>query len=148
VSGKQTNQFEQLKWFLLEEASTATPLGSTYGVVPAFFPNARPEDAVELVGSAILRLFDEGLIDVYCAEEDIGYLVGRDQARLSEGDDLRVLEREEIVRTLHGLDDRCAEERRVIFFHDTAKGSEFYLALPEGAVPELDGWTSPYSQAE
>lgn len=117
-----------IELLVLSEAGGDNTLGIAYGGVQLYSVFEREEDLLDATESALLRLFDLGLVRFVRATHHVGYTAKRHE--------LPALTRDQLVAHLKA----DVWGRDVDIWYDpTPEGEAVLAAVPEDRIPQVSG---------
>jgi hypothetical protein len=123
-------RYQRFKWLLVHEARTED-CGHPYGVARTFFPEKDADEIYDIVGRAMVELFDQDLVMFYRSDMPHGYGAKRDEVEPRD--------RAEVARAFSDAERHTVDPPdRILFYVLTEKGEELLASLPPDAFPRLD----------
>jgi hypothetical protein len=121
-----------IELLVLNDAGGQNDLGNAYGGVQLYATFERREELLDAVESAILRLFDLGLIRLFEAPAEVGYRVDHNE--------LPAMTRAQLVAELERERDPTDVDRDTMIFCDPTPAGELVLeSVPDGQIPQVSG---------
>ena len=121
-----------IELLVLWEAGGGNTLGNAYGAVQLYSVFQREEELLDATQSALLRLFDLGLVRFVEAPEDVGYTAKRHE--------LAAMSRDQLVAV---FEETRGHNYRVtgtdIWYDPTPVGRALLEAVPRDRIPDVSG---------
>ena len=117
---------------VLWEAGGDNTLGNAYGAVQLYSVFEREEELLDATQSALLRLFDLGLVRFVEATNDVGYTAKRHE--------LPAMSRDELVAVFEADRNHVDIGRGTDVWYDpTPEGEAVLEAVPREGIPRVSG---------
>jgi hypothetical protein len=127
VSTPSADDLTTIELLVLYEAGGDNTVGNAFMAVQLYAVFEREQELFDAVESALLRLFDLGLVWFVQATPDVGYTAKRFE--------LPAMTRDQLLAALEA-DDLGGED---IWYDPTAEGEAVLEEAPEGRIPEVSG---------
>jgi hypothetical protein len=132
VSAASGDGLTAVELLVLDEAGGDNTLANAYGGVQLYSVFESEEELLDATQSALLKLFDLGLVRFVEAPEDVGYSAARHE--------LPPMTRDELVVALDRDRDPAQFRRDTdIWFDRTPEGESLLDAVPPERIPRVSG---------
>jgi hypothetical protein len=128
VSTPSEDDLTTIELLVLYEAGGDNTLGNAYGAVQLYSVFQREDDLNDATESALLRLFDLGLVRFVRATDDVGYTAKRFE--------LPALTRDQLVASFRPENWVRGED---VWYDPTPEGEAVLEAVPEERIPAVSG---------
>jgi hypothetical protein len=130
VSSSSGDDLTTIELLVLYEAGGDNDTGNAYGAVQLYAVFEREEELLDATQSALLRLFDLGLVQFVEAVPDVGYTAKRD--------DLPALSRDQLLKEF-ARDRVSTISETKVFYDPTPTGRAVLSSIPAERIPRVSG---------
>jgi hypothetical protein len=120
-----------IELLVLYEAGGDNDLGNAYGAVQLYAVFEQEEELLDVTQSALLRLFDLGLVRFVEAPPDVGYTAKRHE--------LPAMSRQQLVVALERDRDPTYVTDTLVFYDPTPAGKAALKSVPQERIPRVSG---------